>query len=234
MTGARFWSVGLLLGGLAYTTLITSPSAAQPSVGLIDARLAEAIALYTGVAGRVDDARAHELMLEALEDPGPVTQMWLARCYSRGRMEFERDEARAGALASSIIEEIQRLAEDGLTEAVFLMGTAYDEALGRPEDPALAAAWFHRAADQGHVLAQHNIGNAYFAGRGVPQSDTMAVYWWTKAATAGDAIPQLRLATMYEQGRGVDVDLSEARRWYTRSAERGNRAAQEALERLGR
>lgn len=55
-------------------------------------------------------------------------------------------------------------------------GTAYDEGLGVPPDPVVAAAWFHRAADTGHVLAQHNLGNAYADGRGVAKIDAMAVY----------------------------------------------------------
>lgn len=213
-----------------------SPAAAQETAAGrdgLDPRLAESVRWYTGVAGSVDDQRARELLLEALEEPEPLTTMWLARCHSRGRMYFERDETRAREIAASVIEEVRSLAEEGVAEAEFLMGTAYDEGLGRPVDPGLAAEWFHRAADQDHVLGQHNLGNAFFDGRGIPQSDAAAVYWWRRAAEQGDAIPQLRLGEMYEQGRGVGVDLDEARRWYGESAARGNAAAAEALARLG-
>ena len=120
----------------------------------------------------------------------------------------------------------------GAVEAVFLMGTAYDEGLGVAADPTIAAAWFHRAADAGHVLAQHNLGNAYADGRGVARMDVMAVYWWRKAAEAGDAIPQFRLARMYEEGLGVTRDLTVAVEWYRRAAERGHVPAAEALKRL--
>ena len=198
----------------------------------VDPRLDEAIRWYTGMTDTVDDQRARELLLEALEDPNPITRMWLARCHSRGRMFFERDEALADQIAAEVLDEVERLAHRGVAEAAFLMGTVHDEGLAAEVDAAMAAAWFHRAADQAHVLAQHNLGNAYYAGRGLPQSDTMAVYWWLQAAEQGDAIPQRELASMYEQGRGVAKDLAEAERWYRLSADKGNAGAQEALERL--
>lgn len=210
-----------------------SPAQVPPSTGGVDPRLTQAIAWYSGTAGRVDDDRAHALLLAAAADDDPISLMWLARCHSRGRMRVERDAVKANELATRVGGEIARLAELGVAEAVFLMGTAYDEGLGVAVDASLAAAWFHRAADLGHLLAQHNLGNAYADGRGVSRSDSMAVYWWLRPAEAGDAIPQLRLARMYEEGRGVVKDPVQAKRWYRRSAERGNVQAREALKRLG-
>lgn len=218
-------TVGPLAAGFL---LLATPVEAQH----VDPRLDEAIRWYTGMTDTVDDQRARELLLEALEDPKPITRMWLARCHSRGRMFFERDEALADQIAAEVLDEVERLAHLGVSEAAFLMGTANDEGLAMEVDAAMAAAWFHRAADQAHVLAQHNLGNAYYGGRGLPQSDTMAVYWWLQAAEQGDAIPQRELASMYEQGRGVAKDLAEAERWYRLSADKGNAGAREALERL--
>jgi TPR repeat protein len=221
-------------GILALALYAHQPTAQTPTPSnAVDPRLTEAIAWYTGTAGRVDDGRAHALLLEAVADDDPVSVMWLARCHSRGRMRVERDAAKAHALASRVSGEIARLADADVAEAVFLMGTAYDEGLGVPVDPLRAAAWFHRAADLGHLLAQHNLGNAYADGRGVSQSDAMAIYWWRRPAEAGDAIPQFRLARMYEDGRGAPKDSQRALQWYRRSAERGHAPAREALTRLG-
>ncbi len=217
----------LVAGMVVLSELVT---AAQSAV--VDPRLHQAIAWYTGTTGRVDDERAHGLLLQAVASGDALSRMWLARCHSRGRMGFERDAARANALAVTVIDDVRRLADGGVPEAVFLMGTAYDEGLGVAADPTTAAAWFHRAADAGHVLAQHNLGNAYADGRGVARMDVMAVYWWRKAAEAGDAIPQFRLARMYEEGLGVTRDLTVALEWYRRAAERGHAPAAEALKRL--
>jgi uncharacterized protein len=197
-----------------------------------DARVVEAIALYTGTAGRVDDTKARALIDAAATDGDVLARMWVARSYSRGRLGYPRDEAKARAIAEQLFGAVSRQAALGVVEAVFLMGTAYDEGLGVAEDPALAFGWFQRAAAAGHTLAEHNIGNAYAAGRGVAADAAAAVTWWTKAALKGDAVPQLRLGEAYEQGKGVTTDLAQARRWYADAAGRGNPAAKAALERL--
>ena len=212
--------------------LSTAAAAQQGQEGQVDPSLEEAIRWYTGVGGEVDDRRARTLLLEAVADDDPISRMWLARCHSRGRMFFEHDKALTDSIAASVLDRVHALALQDVAEAAFLMGTANDEGLAMEPDPALAAAWFHRAADQAHVLSQHNLGNAYAAGRGLPQSDEMAIFWWRKAAEQGDAIPQLRLGEAYEEGRGVDRDLDMAKLWYGRSAGRGNSTAVEALKRL--
>ena len=199
-----------------------------------DPILLEAVDWYTGVAGRVDDPRARQLLERAAEDADPISVMWLARVRSRGRMGFERDEDEARRLARAVIREVQRAAESGVLEAVFLMGTAYDEGLSKSEDPVRAALWHRRAAEKGHVLGAHNLGNAYSEGRGVTQDPSQAVKWWTQAAVEGDAITQLRLGEAFEAGRGVVRDVEAAARWYGRAAAAGNAQAQEALERLGK
>jgi TPR repeat protein len=212
---------------------LIKPSAVPAASDQTSPLLNEAINWYTGVAGLVDDLRAQELLLEAVERREPLARMWLARCHSRGRMGFETDAAQARTIAAEEIARVEQLAASGVPEAIFLMGTAYDEGLGQVEDPSEAVAWFRRAAAAGHVLAQHNLANAYAAGRGVARNDRLAVEWWLKAAAAGDAVPQLRLGEAYEHGRGVQRDLAAARRWYGEAARRGNQRARDALERLG-
>ena len=193
--------------------------------------LLEAVDWYTGVAGAVDDERARELLEEAVAGGGLAT-MWLARVHSTGRMGFPRDEERARRLAGSVVREVQRAAESGVLEAVFLMGTAYDEGLGRPVDAERAAVWHRRAAERGHVLGAHVLGNQYAEGRGVAEDPALAVEWWTRAAEEGDAITQLRLGEAYEAGRGVEQDRDRALDWYGRASRAGNQQASEALARL--
>lgn len=205
--------------------------APEPAPEAVEAHLHEAIRWYTGEAGRVDDARAQAMLLEAAESMHPLPVMWLARCYSRGRMGFEQDSAKTQVHARAALDAVRRLADDGSAEALFLMGSAYDEGLGVPVDPAEAARWLHQAGARGHVLAQHNLGNAYFDGRGVPQSDSAAARWWRGAADQGDAIAQYRLGFLYETGRGVPQSDSAAGHWYQQAADRGERRAREALER---
>lgn len=212
--------------GMAAVRLAT----AQPAA--LDPLLGQAVGWYTGTAGTIDDARAHDLMLAASADNDSLSQMWLARCHSTGRMGFPRDPARAATIASQVLPAVRALADAGEREALFLMGTAYDEALGVAENLAEAVRWYRRAADLGHVLAQHNLGNLHQAGRGVSKDDAQAVAWWRRAAEQGDAVPMFRLGEMYEAGRGVKRDLGQARLWYERAAARGFARARSALARL--
>ncbi|MGE0360760.1 MAG: tetratricopeptide repeat protein [Vicinamibacterales bacterium] len=207
-------------------------AAAQPGPPAVDLRLVEAIGWYTGARGVVDDARARTLIETAAFEGNVLARMWLARLYSRGRAGYPRDDARARAIAEPLVEAVRRQAMAGTVEAVFLMGTAYDEGLGVAEDAAAAFAWFSKAGAAGHTLAEHNLGNAYAAGRGVAADPALAVEWWLKAAAKGDAVPQLRLGEAYEAGRGVARSLDEARRWYGEAATRGNAVAAAALKRL--
>jgi TPR repeat protein len=211
----------------------TAAPGAAAQTAPADPRLTAAIAWYTGTAGQVDDARAHELLIGAAAAGDPLSRMWVARCHSTGRMGFSRDQPRARAIASEVLPSVRSLALAGDREAIFLMGTAYDEGLGVDIDAVEAASSYRRAAELGHVLAQHNLGNLYEAGRGVPQDDALAVAWWRRAAEQGDAIPMFRLGTMYETGRGVAHDVRQARDWYERAAARGLARAREALARLG-
>lgn len=218
-----------------------SGAASQSRQALADGRsttaspdLLLAIDLYTGVAGRVDDAEARSL-LEAEARKGEVlARMWIARVHSRGRMTFPRDEAMARALGSDLLPAVRDLAAAGDVEAAFLMGTAYDEGLGAPVDHAEALRWYSRAAARGHVLAVHNIGNMFRDGRGADEDLEAAARWWLRAAHAGDAIPALRLGEAYESGQGVPQDLERARSWYGMAARKGNEAAAAGLRRVER
>lgn len=198
----------------------------------VDSSLTESIRWYTGETGTVDDGRAKQLLEIAAVDEDTLSTMWVARVYSTGRMGYPADKPRAQAIASSVISDVETMAAAGVSEAQFLMGTAYAEALGKERNDGIAANWYRRAADNGHVLAAHNMGNIYLSGTGVSQDDALAVFWWTQAALAGDAIVQYRLGQMYEQGRGVELDLEKAVSWYQDSARRGNSNAEIALERL--
>ena len=209
--------------------LAAAAAGAQPPV---DPRLVEAIGWYTGTRGLVDDAKARALIETSAFEGNVLARMWLARLYSRGRAGYPRDAARARAIAEPLVDAVRRQALAGTTEAVFLMGTALDEGLGVPEDPAAAFEWFSKAAAAGHTLAEHNLGNAFAAGRGVVADPAQAIAWWLKAATKGDAVPQLRLGEAYEAGRGTAKNLEEARRWYGEAARRGNADAADALKRL--
>ena len=220
----------VLLIGLTAGPWVTPGTAQQTLAGI---GLLEAIELYTGVSGQVNEQEASRLLkLEATDSSDVIATMWIARVHSTGRMTFPHKPALAKQIASGVIDEVRNLAASGDVEASFLMGTAYDESLGVTQDYGEAMRWYRRAADSGHILASHNIGNMYRDGRGVGQYPRRAAAWWLRAARAGDVIPALRLGEAYEAGRGVPQSHSIARYWYQRAAAAGNVSATVALTRI--
>jgi TPR repeat protein len=117
-------------------------------------------------------------------------------------------------------------AQQGLAVAQHAYGSLFDQGLhvGRVQ-PAEAARWFCRAAEQDHVQSQVECGTAYMLGRGLPQSDEQAAQWFLKAAQQGDVSAQYIVASFFERGAGVAQDLDTALAWYARAARQGDVAA---------
>ncbi len=72
-------------------------------------------------------------------------------------------------------EKANRLSRDAL--AMLGIESPQPSVTGTGPDPAGAARWFRRAAEQGHPLAQYRLGLAYLTGSGVPR-DVEEAYLW--------------------------------------------------------
>jgi TPR repeat protein len=66
--------------------------------------------------------------------------------------------------------------------AQLFLGFMYAKGLGLAQDPASAAEWYGRAANQDNMLAQIRLGFMYKRGEGVPQDHVRAYVWATLAA----------------------------------------------------
>ena len=73
------------------------------------------------------------------------------------------------------------MAEAGIVDAQFVVGTFYARGEGVALRLSEAAKWFERAAEQGHTAAQFNIGTFYFSGSGVRR------FYWSVPAQTGYA-----------------------------------------------
>ena len=112
-------------------------------------------------------------------------------------------------------EEIRKLAEQGDSEAQFMLGTLYRNGDGLLQNDSKAIEWFQRAADQGHPLALRALGSAYWAGRGVEQNYSRAYFWYELALAMGDQESKSRLeglATQMTQ-RQVSDARQQAEAW---------------------
>ena len=113
-------------------------------------------------------------------------------------------------------------ASAGNPAAQFRVGVAYELGAHVTKDPAQAAAWYRKAADQGFAQAQHSLGVLYESGSGVPADPATAAQWYRKAAEQGFAPAQFSLGLCYVHGKGVPQDFGQALAWYEKAARQNN------------
>ena len=118
-----------------------------------------------------------------------------------------------------------------LEEALADYARALQYATGKdvPKDPAQAAVWFSKSAEQGYAEAQYQLAIVHEQGKGVPEDFTRAAHWYQKAAEQGVVAAQHNLAVLYDQGRGIKAEPEKAAKWYAEAAARGLPAAQTGL-----
>jgi GAF domain-containing protein len=97
------------------------------------------------------------------------------------------------------IEEIRQRAQQGDPHAQVSLGTRYAMGEDEPQDYAVAARWFLKAAEQGMVLAQDTLGAYYWAGRGVQKDVVKAYYWSSVARQAGNSASEVRVQFLTPQ-----------------------------------
>ena len=151
---------------------------------------------------------------------------------------------------------IERLfAELGDAMAQYNLGVSYLNGDGVAKNPAEAAKWFGKSADQDYAYAYYALGlcdenshTVFFsrlaaaADQGVAEAQfrigrafanydnrSEAVRWYRKAAEQGLAEAQFNLGRCYYNAFGVKRDFAEAAKWYRKAAEQGFAEAQYGL-----
>lgn len=127
------------------------------------------------------------------------------------------------------IKSLKKVANKGMPEAQIVLGFAFSQGDGIPQDYEKAVGWYHEAAEQGHPRAQSMLGWMYHEGEMVPRDSEKAVRWLREAAEQGHPVAQSNLGAMYSTGTGVPRDYEQAVRWFHKAAEQGIAVAQANL-----
>ena len=102
---------------------------------------------------------------------------------------------------------------------------------GYPKDPAEAAKWMRKSADQGNRDGQYWLGILYAKGMGVEKNPALAIELLTKAANQGEIHASFCLGEVFEKGLGGQPkDPKKAIEWYRKSG--NDPHVKEALKRL--
>jgi hypothetical protein len=113
--------------------------------------------------------------------------------------------------------------------AQYCVGLGYMTGFFGRKDPATAATYYRRAADQNHPGAQTALGYAYEKGYGVPPNPAAALSWYRKAAAQGHADGYFNLGRLYEHGVGTPANKPEALKYYHLAADAGSEEAKRQL-----
>ena len=152
------------------------------------------------------------LLTLAAERNDSSAQYDLAKRYEWGHEEAPKDYQRA-------LHWYRLAAENGNSDALWAMGSVYENGKGVPVDYREAMKWYSRAADGGHPGGFFMIGQFYEKGLGVSKNIDTAVEWYRQAAARKHWLAIATLAVMYEEGNGVTQDYKEAFKWYLLGAQ---------------
>lgn len=130
--------------------------------------------------------------------------------------------AQSSTAAAGIDPALLARANAGNADAEFRVGVQYELGAKVKKDPAQAAAWYRKAAENGDVRAQHSLGVLYEFGTGVPTDYAQAAQWYQRAAERGFAPAQFSLGLCYVHGKGVPQDFDRALAWYMKAADQRN------------
>jgi hypothetical protein len=86
---------------------------------------------------------------------------------------------------------------------------SYDMGLGLSKDPAKAARWYRKAAEQGLADAQFSLGQMYAEGRGVRKDLVAAYKWLSLSAGAGSDRAHRALVALEYELTAREIDLAE-------------------------
>lgn len=117
----------------------------------------------------------------------------------------------------------RQAAQMGYTQALFLLGLAYDKGRGVGQDAVLAGLWYQRAAEHGSVNAMYNLAVLYANGAvmGAPDYE-QAARWFHQAAEKGHVASQYNYALLAARGLGTPRDLAVSYRFLALAAAAGD------------
>lgn len=127
----------------------------------------------------------------------------------------------APADATRKMAEIRARAEHGYVQQQIELAAAYLAGRGVPQNSALAAHWYLKAAESGSPEAENQIGYFYQTGIGVQVDLERAVHWFQLASAAGMGSAKVNLGVSYLRGEGVRANAATARQLFVESVDKG-------------
>jgi uncharacterized protein len=111
---------------------------------------------------------------------------------------------------ATALREWRPLAENGDARSQSVVGSAYLEGKGVPQNFKEAVKWFRRAAEQGYAKSQSNLGIMYALGNGVSRDNILAHMWLSLSDIQGS--PRGAAATKDIEKRMTPAQIIDAQK----------------------
>jgi hypothetical protein len=136
---------------------------------------------------------------------------------------------------SAALKILLPAAEAGDANAQNIVGAAYENGNGVPQDATKALEWYEKSVAQGFAKAQLNLGTLLREGaKGVAQDHARAITLLEAAMAQNSPYAFWERGRMYRDGEGAAADLEAARVTFEQGLERGNGESGNALADLYR
>ena len=199
--------------------------------------------------GSLEEKKARELFLKAI-DAGSVEAMyWMGQSYERVYPgSYPDDEHRDKAykwkirasmfghfsfggnnslvlymenhMKSDMIDELSEASKQGYPIASRLLSICYQYGYVVEQNKSEKIRYLHLAADQGDSSAQRIIAMSILESENKTAKDKEKAWeLLLKAAECGDTIARFKLARRYSNGDGVAKDMGKAFYWYQKAVE---------------
>ena len=197
---------------------------AEAKYGNINAQYQLGKCYYYGVRLKKSFSEAVKWFEKAASQNCLYALYYLAKIYQYGPCDVQNSN-KAKELLQRTLPAIRSLAENGSSEAQFLLGVFYDtDVTGM--DCTEAVKWYQQAVNSGNILAYHKLAFHYKNGNNVAKDPLKAFYMYERAAIIGFPPAQQKLGECYYYGIGATKDFSKAVYWFEKAAKQGDGEAQ--------
>ena len=140
--------------------------------------------------------------------------------------KFRIDPATVGDIPAAVPAALRQAAATGDAAAIYEIASRASEGRDIPQDMALAAHLYERAAQAGLPPAQERLAMLMEKGIGIGRDTKQAAAWYERAAQGGNIRAMHNLATLLASGLNGKPDYAAALRWYGEAAEAGLKDSQ--------
>ncbi len=119
------------------------------------------------------------------------------------------------------IASLEKQAENGDAEAMYILGTIYDLGEGVPVNYEIAKKYYELAIEKEYPEAFHRLGALYWNGDGVKQNPKTAISYFEQAAEQGSSATFVLLGLLYFYGVEVEKNYSIAFEYMQKASDLG-------------